>query len=160
MVTEPRDDSEVQSLIIGRGVSGVQRVEGVRGRAAKVLHRGLSGTVLDVDIYVDELASRGYQLHECLHAGLSSQVYRASRMQQQPLDITSSSQLTTEDEVCNMPVKCALDLHDVSASQAVKSRLCEPWSEVDAIYMQFILTTRDVAWYIIWIVYVCQSVRR
>lgn len=108
--TEPQDASDVQTLVIGRGrgVSGAQRIEGVRGRAAKVLHG--SGTAFDVDLYVAELASRGYQLHRCLHVGVSSQIYRAFRtQQQQTLDVTSSSQLMTEDEVRNMPVKCALD---------------------------------------------------
>ena len=135
--TEPQDASDVRTLVIGRGrgVSGAKQIEGVRGRAAKVLHGSGSGTAFDVDLYVAELASRGYQLHQSLHVGVSSQIYRAFRtQQQQTLDVTSSSQLMTEDEVRNMPVTCALDQ---SFTQTVKGRL--RYSDLQIKCIRFIL---------------------
>ena len=118
-------------------MSGAQRVEGVRGRAATVLRGGCSGTAFDVDLYVKELASHGYQLHKSLHVGVSSQIYRAFRTQQQTLDVTSFSQLMTEHEGRNMPVKCALDFHSQSFTQTVLGRL--RYRHLQIKYIRFIL---------------------
>jgi len=111
-VVSHRDDETVGRLSVhGRRVSGVPLVEGVRGHGQAIVLRG-SGTELAltaVDLYADDLITRGYQLHERLHVGASWEIYRASRFPQQPNDVTSSSQLSIADGTKNLPVQCVLD---------------------------------------------------
>jgi len=92
-------------------VFGTQLIEGVRGQAAKVLRGRVTGTELaisDLDQYADDLATRGYQLHERLRSGVVWETYRASTLPRQPRDVTSSGHLATEDGVRKLPLQCTL----------------------------------------------------
>jgi len=74
-------------------------VKGVRGRAANLLECG--GLVPCLEQYADDLAVRGYRLHE--QQDHTPDIYRASTLPWQPPcdDVTSSSRPTTEDGVKN-----------------------------------------------------------
>jgi len=72
----------------------VPLIEAVRGEA-KLFHGGVGGMELaasTVDQYADDLATRGYQLHERLRTGVaptgvSWEIYRASSLPRQPSDV-------------------------------------------------------------------------
>jgi len=89
------------SVASGRGLvhGGTQMVKGVRGRAANLLECG--GLVSCLEQYADDLAVRGYRLHE--QQDHTPDIYRASTLLWQPPcdDVTSSSRPTTEDGVEN-----------------------------------------------------------
>jgi len=92
-------------------------VEGVRGHAART-HQGASDNTPDppdstVNVYADELAGHGYQLHDRLHAGVI--LYRVSRLPRQQCDVTSSRQSAAKVGTRKPPVRRSL----ITSSPAV-----------------------------------------
>jgi len=94
-------------------VYGSPVVEGVRGHAARTHQRATSDNTPDppestVNLYADELAGHGYQLHDRLHAGVAGRIYRVSRLPRQQCDVTSSRQSAANVGMRKLPVRRSL----------------------------------------------------
>ena len=113
-VNDPELEREGRSSVVSRRVSSARlRLEGVRGQAARV-RQGTSDMAelpeSTVNFYADELTTHGYQLLERVHSGVACEIYRVSRLQQQPREDAFSRQSERTVGIRKLPVQCLLTI--------------------------------------------------